>query len=53
MSETQGMVNRDGAWVRVCKTSVGDAGVVTKTKIRFGYAQRVSVAQDDDHKDVA
>jgi hypothetical protein len=35
MSETQA----DGARVRVHITSIGDAGVVTKTKIGFRYAQ--------------
>jgi hypothetical protein len=39
MSEMQGVVKADGARVRVHITSIGDAGVVTKMKIRFGYAQ--------------
>jgi hypothetical protein len=38
MSEMQSVVNEDSAWVRVCITRVGDTGVVTKTKIGFGYA---------------
>jgi hypothetical protein len=42
VSKTQDVVNADGARVQVQITSIGDAGVVTKTKIGFGYAQQVS-----------